>query len=52
MIETNEQAFVNYWCNLVLGFISAASYSIASWSLKAIYLLDRSWNSDFATDDF
>ena len=30
MIETNEQALVNYWCNLVLGFISAASYSIAS----------------------
>ena len=52
MIETSEQAFVNYWYNLVLGFISAASYSIASWSLKVIYLLDHSWNSDFATDDF
>lgn len=24
MIETSEQAFVDYWCNLVLGFISAA----------------------------
>ena len=52
MIETSEQAFVNYWCNLVLGFISADIYSIASWSLKVIYLLDHSWNSDFATDYF
>lgn len=42
MLETSEQAFVNHWCNLVLGFISAASYSIALWSLKVIYLLDHS----------
>lgn len=42
MIETSEQAFVNYWCNLALGFISADIYSIASWSLKVIYLLDSS----------
>ena len=42
MIETSEQAFVNYWCNLVLGFISADNYSIASWSLKVIYPLDHS----------
>ena len=41
-LKTNEQAFVNYWCNLVLGFISAANYSIASRSLKVICLLDHS----------